>query len=150
VIPAFMLAVIPYRLERNPEITQALTDLFYFNLMMPWPTYIVQNWTFAYAILKDRRARPLFSKYFAYFNIVAPLFYLPGTAMPTTKTGPLAWNGVLSFWILGMVFCLQLIVDSIGLFYAIQSEGKEEMLLNLASQKSDQALNGSQSSDSGV
>ncbi|TVY13237.1 hypothetical protein LARI1_G009372 [Lachnellula arida] len=138
VIPALVLAVIPYRLERNPEITQMLTDAFYFQLIMPWPTFIVQNWVFAYAILRDPGPQTIFPRGMAFFNILAPIFYLPGNAMHTAKTGPLAWNGVLGFWFIGLVFCGQLIADSICLCFAIRSEGEEDMLLNLGPKKIDQ------------
>lgn len=138
IIPALWLSVIPYRLDRNPEITQMLTDAFFFNMMMPWPSFIVQNWAFAYAVLLDRRPRPLFPRFMAYVNIIAPMLYLPGNAMHVAKTGPLAWNGGINFWVIGLVFCTQLIFDSIGLFYAIQTEGNEELVLRLSLKNSEQ------------
>lgn len=121
-LPAMVLALIPFRLDRNPDITQMLTDLFFFTLLMPWPSFIAQNFAFAYAILIDQRPRPLWPKFMAVVNVLAPVLFLPTTGIHCTKIGAFAWNSVLAFWDGGLIFVLQVLVDSLCLFFTIRSE----------------------------
>ncbi|KAL2674290.1 hypothetical protein Neosp_012741 [[Neocosmospora] mangrovei] len=121
-MPGMILGVANYRLDRPVEITQALNELFWITALMPWPTFLVQNFAFAYALLTDTRPKPLFPKPIAILNIIAPVLFIPGIAIHTVYSGPLAWNGALSFWLAGLLFCGQLIVDSICLARAVSSE----------------------------
>lgn len=122
ITPAQVLALIAFRLERSAETTQMLTDLFFFLLMMPWPTFIVQDWVWAYAMLIDQQERPIFPKLMAVFNIVVSGLYLCTLGMHTTKQGAVAYHGGLAFWYVGVAFTLQIILDSICLFFAIRTD----------------------------
>ncbi|KAI9728519.1 MAG: hypothetical protein M1834_007657 [Cirrosporium novae-zelandiae] len=121
-VPAMILGTTAYRLDRPVEITQAFNDLFWITALMPWPTFMAQNFAFAYAVLIDQRLKPLFPKPIALLNIIVPILFAPATAIHCVKTGPLAWNGVLTFWLPGATFCAQVIIDSICLARAIGSE----------------------------
>lgn len=124
-LPPMILAVIAYRLDRNPEITQALSDLFFIIAIMPWPTFLIQNFAFAYAVLIDEREKPIFPRYIALVNVVAPILFVPAIAMHFAKTGPVAWNGGISFWMPAVVFGSQLIIDSICLMRCVAVESRE-------------------------
>ncbi|KAM5357121.1 hypothetical protein ACJZ2D_016593 [Fusarium nematophilum] len=125
ITPAQVLALIPFRLDRSPEATQTLTDLFFFFLLMPWPSFIVQDWAWAYAILIDQRERPVFPKFMAIFNIVIPIMFLPTLGMHAHKRGAVAYQGALTFWFVGIPFIVQLLLDSICLFVAIRADPLE-------------------------
>jgi len=58
----------------------------------------------------------------ALLNVAVPVLFAPAIAMHCTKTSPLAWNGGMTFFMAGGIFCTQLIIDSICLFFAIRSE----------------------------
>ncbi|KAH7009785.1 membrane protein [Ilyonectria destructans] len=122
ITPAQVLALIPFRLDRSPEATQTLTDLFFFFLLMPWPSFIVQDWAWAYAILIDQRERPVFPKFMAIFNIIIPIMFLPTLGMHAHKRGAVAYQGALTFWFVGIPFIVQLLLDSICLFVAIRAD----------------------------
>jgi hypothetical protein len=83
---------------------------------------MAQNFAFTYAILIDQRPKPLFPKFMAVLNFFGPILLVPGIAVHCTKTGPVAWDGGLTFWMAGITFCGQMVVDSICLFLAVQSE----------------------------
>lgn len=131
-IPPMILAVIGYRLERDPEITQALSDLFFIIVMLPWPSFLVQELAFAYAVLIDDREQPIFPKYIALVNIVAPILFLPATAMHFTKTGPVAWNGGISFWMPAFVFGGLMIIDSLCLMRCVALESRVEREMEMS------------------
>lgn len=83
---------------------------------------MVQNFAFVYAIMLDERPKPLFPKWLIPFNIVIPILFAFATGIHTVKTGPLAWNGVLAFYIVGFSFVVQLIVDAVYLALSAREE----------------------------
>jgi hypothetical protein len=83
---------------------------------------MVQNFAFVYAIILDGRSKPLFPKWLIPFNIIMPILFAFATGMHTEKTGPLAWNGVITFWIVGFSFVVQLIVDAVYLALSAREE----------------------------
>ena len=51
------------------------------------------------AILCDRRTQPLLPKWFAWCTFLTAACYVPLSLMPFFRTGPVAWNGIVSFWV---------------------------------------------------
>jgi hypothetical protein len=121
-VPAMLFAATAFRPDRDPALTQLLNDLSWIMLVMPWPPFMAQNFAFAFAILCDRRERPLFPRYVAYVNIWAPLVFSPAIALPFFKTGPLAWSGLFVIWIPAFVFIAQFVVNTTALLRAIKDE----------------------------
>ncbi|KAJ3496334.1 hypothetical protein NLG97_g2732 [Lecanicillium saksenae] len=122
-----ILAVTGFRLDRPIEITQALNDFFFIALLLAWPPYMIQSFAFAYAIIIDCRPKPLFPKFLAMINLIAPVLFIPTTAVHTVKTGPLAWNGAISWWIPLAAFGLQFAFILILLVRAISSMRDEAL-----------------------
>jgi hypothetical protein len=60
---------------------------------------VIQNAAIALAIFLDRSAEPVFPRWLAYFNLWTALLFVPGSACYFFTSGPLAWNGVLVWWI---------------------------------------------------
>lgn len=117
-----ILAVANYRLDRSAEITQALNDLFWFIIVMTWPAFMAQSLALAYAVIIDCRPKPLFPKPIAVVNIIVSILYVPGISVHCFTTGPLAWNGSVSFWIPICAFGAQTIIDSICLVRAVSTD----------------------------
>jgi len=91
---------------------------------MPWPTFMVQNFAFAYSIIIDSRKKPLFPKELAIVNIIMPILFAFATGIHTVYSGPFAWNGVITFYIVGFTFVVQLVVDAVFLALAVREEDK--------------------------
>jgi len=126
-VPAMFFAATAFRPDRPPELTQLMNDLSWIMLVMPWPPFMAQNFSFAFAILCDKRERPLFPRYVAYVNIWAPIVFTPALALPFFKTGPLAWNGIFVIWIPAFVFIAQFVVNTTALLHAVRSEEHGEI-----------------------
>lgn len=124
-VPAMILAVIAYRLDRDVNMTQMMSDAFWIFAVMPFPSFITQNWAFAYAILCDYRSRPLFPRYVGVVNVIAPLMFSPALGLHCVKSGVIAWNGALTFWLPAVCFGLQFGVDAFSLFNAVKIEDSE-------------------------
>jgi hypothetical protein len=121
-VPAMLFAATAFRPDRDPAATQLLNDLSWIMLVMPWPPFMAQNFSFAFAILCDKRPKPLFPRYVAYVNIWAPIVFTPALCLPFFKTGPLAWNGIFVIWIPAFVFIAQFIVNTTALLKAVKDE----------------------------
>lgn len=118
-LPALLFLVTAYRPDRNPDITQALNDMSWIWLVIAWPPFLVQYWSFSYVVLTDRRARPLFPRWLGYFNMWCVLCFVPASVLPFFKTGPFAWNGFIVFWIPAVVFTAWFLANISLLFRAV-------------------------------
>lgn len=94
---------------------------------MPWPTFMVQNFAFAYAIVLDNRPRPLFPKELIIVNILMPIIFAFATGIHCEKDGPLAYNGAFAFYVIGFTFVVQLIVDGTYVWLAARNEERDEL-----------------------
>jgi hypothetical protein len=121
-VPAIFFATTAYRLDRPAEITQALNDMSWMMTFMPFAPFIVQNWAFAFAVFMDQRPKPLFPMFVGWVNLASPIFLGSGIAMHCVKSGPLAWNGALTFWLTAVVFGIQSIVNIVWTVKAIETE----------------------------
>lgn len=114
-----IMALANYRLERNVETTQVLNDLLWFLLVMATPTFVAQYLVFAYSIFVDDSAKQNFPKWMGILNMItAVLFFPPAVAVHVVKTGPLAWDGAVSFWLPLVVWGIQLVLDFVCLLRA--------------------------------
>ncbi len=101
-ITAFILAdfawgVALYRPDRDPQLISLLNDMAWFFFVAPSGVLVVQNLCLAGAIYLDRRAQPIFPRWVAHFNVLTALLFIPAALSIMHKTGPLAWDGALSF-----------------------------------------------------
>jgi hypothetical protein len=103
-MPAMLLAAASYRPERSPELTQTLNDLAWIPFIMNGPPAILQAVSFGIAVLSDRSERPAFPRWLGFYNFWVAFCFLPACILVYFKTGPFAWNGLLSFWLAATVF----------------------------------------------
>ena len=122
IIPALVFSAAAYRPERAPELTYLLNDLAWFFMVMPVTPAFVQNLSIAIAILGDKRKDPVFPRWLGFFNIWVGLLILPGGLMTFFKSGPFAWNGLLSFYVAGTVFGIWFQVMVFQLLKAIKGQ----------------------------
>ena len=118
-------ALAAYRPERDPDVTQALNDVFWFIFVGLVGPLITQVMIVALATFIDRREVPTFPRWFGYFNIWYAVLGVPGCAIYLFKTGPLAWNGIFAFWIPLTVFLIWIIVTAVVLLKATDIEAAE-------------------------
>jgi len=88
-----------FRPERDPQLTQLLNDFAWIAFITPVGFIIAQNLCLALAIFMDAQRTPVFPRWVAHFNIVAALLMAPGAFAMMFMRGPLAWDGLLAFWV---------------------------------------------------
>ena len=105
-LPAMWWLIALFRPDRNAEITRTLSDAGWLQwvggLTIYYPTII----TMAIAAFIDKSPRPYFPRWFGYLNVWLVVLLLPGQMIFFFKTGPLAWNGLIAFYLAFVAFGL--------------------------------------------
>jgi hypothetical protein len=104
IVPCVLWSVAAFRPERSPELIQLMNDAGWMLFLMPFTTFIVQNFAIGIAILGDTSAQPVFPRWLGFFNFWVAVLFIPGGLLTFFKTGPFAWNGLLAFWVPFVVF----------------------------------------------
>jgi hypothetical protein len=115
-----------YRVERSPELIQLLNDMAWIPFVGLSSTVVLGVAVFGIAILLDRRAQPVFPRWLGYFNLWCALMFTPGTFNVFFHSGPLAWNGIIAWYLPVAVFAIWLVVISIYLSKAVDTMDEDE------------------------
>lgn len=125
-VPMIILLVAAYRVDRSPEITQALVDLGYILFIIPIAPFIVQEVAIAGAILSDRSAEPVYPRWVAWINLFIGLSFVPDSLLAFFKVGPFAYPGVVAFWIPVVTYATWLGVMGFMTRRAVRAEARIE------------------------
>jgi hypothetical protein len=125
--PMMVLSAAAFRPdERDPQITQALNDVFWLMFVGIVGTLVVQALVLTTASFIDRTEPGTFPRWFGYLNAWYALLALPGGAVMVFNDGPLAWNGVFAFWIPLVAFSVWMIAVTVVLLQSISAEQAAE------------------------
>lgn len=111
-----------FRPDRAPELTQLLNDLAWLTFTLLVPYLIAQCLLFALAIFWDRQDQPVFKPWVAVFNLVIAVALAPAAFAALASTGPLAWDGVLSFWLKNVAIAAWIVVMGVVLAQTIRQQ----------------------------
>lgn len=101
---AFAFLAAAFRPDRDPEIIAMLYDLGLLSFVGSLGCFVAQNAVLALAIFLDKN--DVFPKWLAYMSIWMIVTELMAGPVFIFKSGPLAWNGSISFWLGTGVFVL--------------------------------------------
>jgi hypothetical protein len=114
-----------YRPNVNPDVTQALSDVFWLILVGFVGAFVTQVFIFAFAVFTDKRLVPSFPRWFGYFQIWYALFGALGAGCFVFRDGPLAWDGLIAFWIPLCAFGFWIVVTTVMLMKSVDVEAAE-------------------------
>jgi hypothetical protein len=115
-----------FRPDRNPQLIQLLNDMAWLIFTAPVGMIVVANLCLALAIFLDTREEPIFPRWVAYFNLVTAAAMTPAACAVIFRTGPLAWDGAVSFWLRITAFAANIAVMFVVLRVAIRRQTSEE------------------------
>jgi hypothetical protein len=118
-------SVAAFRPEQSAESIRTFNDLGFITLVMASPMVAVEIIAVSLAILSDKRARPVFPRWFAYWSFLCAIALLCGLLCVRTKTGPLAWNGMIAGWLPSLLFLSWVILMTVMLLNAIKQQEAE-------------------------
>jgi hypothetical protein len=98
-LPLWFIQVIVYRAHRPVGDVLLLSDMTWLPFVGFTGCALVQWTCIGAAILKDKHPKPVMPRWSGYLCLSIVVCSLPAFAIYFVKSGPLAWNGLLSFWI---------------------------------------------------
>lgn len=129
ILADYCWAMAAFRPERDPQLISLLNDMAWFFFIAPVGTIIVQNICLALSIYLDARPEPVFPRWVAHFNVAAAVLLVPSAFSLLHKSGPLAFDGAVSFTLRLSVFAVYLVVMFVVLLGIVnrQSDDHEAM-----------------------
>ncbi|WP_319428662.1 hypothetical protein [Mycobacterium sp. RTGN5] len=94
----FFLAA-AFRPERDPALIQLLNDLAWIVFIAPVGMVVSQFVLLALAVYLDDRNDPVFPRWVGHFSLAIAAAMVPAAGAAIFQTGPLAWDGLWSFWV---------------------------------------------------
>jgi len=93
-------AVAAFRRERDPALIELLTDTGWLVIDLQYACTTLQMVALALAVLADRKnkATPLMPNWACYLTIFCAVSFFPASLTGVLKTGPFAWDGVMSYY----------------------------------------------------
>lgn len=113
-IPMLLMAFLSFRPDRSPELTVTLNDLAWLLFLTPIVPFIIQDVAIGLAILGDPQQR--LPRWLGYLNLWVAFCFLPDPLAFFFHTGPLAWNGVLVFWLALTAYAVWLVVVGVVIY----------------------------------
>jgi hypothetical protein len=108
-----------FRPERDPQLTLMFNDLAWVTFSSQVGFLIAQSVILALAIYLDRQERPVFRPWVAHFNLAVAALLMPAAFVGAATTGPIAWDGLLTFWVRNIAVGLWIAVMTVVLARAI-------------------------------
>jgi len=119
-----LFAVSVFRPDRDPQIIAVLYEMGFVGFIGCLGCFATQYLVFALAIFLDRRA--IFPKWLGYmtlWNLVTELIAAPVWIF---RSGPYAWNGLISFYLGVLIFVVWIVCLITWLKKAIKNQPLEE------------------------
>lgn len=85
-------------------------DLAWITFTILVPFLIGQSVILALAIYFDDQLRPVFNRWVARFNLLVAAALAPAAFVGLSLSGPLAWDGVLAFWLKNIAIAVWIVV----------------------------------------
>ncbi len=104
IFPQLVWQTAAYRGERSPEVVQMLNDLAWLPYVGIVGTAMIQMAIIALVVFQDHGSPPLLPRWSAYLNMWTALGVAPGSFVVFVHSGPVAWNGILAWWLLCVSF----------------------------------------------
>ena len=115
-----------FRPERDPKLIQLFNDLAWVTFISQVGFLIAQSVFIALAIYLDRQSRPVFKTWVAHFNLLVAAALAPASFIGLSLGGPMAWDGLLPFWVRNIAIALWIVVMGVVLGQAIHRQRREE------------------------
>jgi hypothetical protein len=123
---AFAFLAAAFRPDRDPAVIAMLYDLGLLSFVGSLGCFVAQNAVLALAIFLDEN--DVFPKWLAYMSIWMIVTELLAGPVFIFRSGPLAWNGSISFWLGTAVFVVWEFCIIRLLYVAIENQSPDEVI----------------------
>jgi hypothetical protein len=125
IYPLAIMATAAYRSDRDPQIILMLSDQYWLTYVGVAVIFVLNVAIIGVAALVDRRAQPIFPRWFGWANLVLAIAFFPGVFVYVATSGPFAWNGFFAQVIPSIAFLIWKILMIWALLRAVRSEERE-------------------------
>lgn len=119
-----------YRMDRAPDLVLLISDMAWLEYLMVWPPIIMQILCVAIVGLSYKGPLTILPRWFCWLSIWISLLIMPAGLVIFFKSGPFAWNGVISWWIPASSFGLYWLLLSWMMGRAVQNHEHEAATSN--------------------
>jgi hypothetical protein len=116
-----------FRPERDPALVQLFNDMAWVTFTSQVGFLIAQSVFLALAVYLDRQARRVFPPWVGHFNLLTAVAMAPAAFAPLAMDGPLAWDGLLSFWVKNGAIALWIVVMAVVVTQATLRQRREDV-----------------------
>jgi len=117
-----------YRSDISPDLLRTLNDCAWLIFVVAYPEYAAQMVSIAIAGFIDTRPQPFLPRWACWATALEAVIGAGGIFAGFVTGGPLAWNGMIGFWIpIGSFVIWLLVVLLPNLLKAIKNQEKEEV-----------------------
>jgi hypothetical protein len=127
-LSAIFFAAAAFRPSRDADLVQVLNDLGWIVFVAPVGMTLIQNLMLALAIYFDDRSQPVYPRWVGHGALVVLVAMAPAAFSVMVTSGPLAWNGAVSFWLRNIAFGVFLVVLLVATRRAVHRQAAEEGL----------------------
>lgn len=123
--------IIAYRADiMDANLMLILDNLAWITNLSPVNIVLIQGIAIGLPILMDKSAKPVFPKWFGWFSIIAVFTFLPGSFSGFFYEGPVAYDGLFSYWIPLGTYLIWMSVTTWQLLQNIKQQEAEAKLIN--------------------
>lgn len=121
--------VAAFRPGRDPEVVMVLNDLAWIVFIAPVGMVVTQFVLLAVAVYFDDGPDPVFPRWVGHYSLATGIAMIPAAGAAVFHSGPLAWDGLLSFWLRNGAFAVFVIVMFFVLRRAVLRQAREEAVI---------------------
>ena len=115
--------VAAFRPDRSPELTLLTNDLAWITFTCGVPFLVALFLFIALAVAWDDQQQPVFPRWIAWFNVAIAVLTVPAAFAGLSKSGVLAWDGLISFWVKNVALAVWIVVMAWALRSAMEHDG---------------------------
>ncbi|MCH9731182.1 MAG: hypothetical protein K0U84_16150 [Actinomycetia bacterium] len=131
---AMFWAVAAYRAgAQHPDITQMLNDVAWFFALIPFQPYTVWLIAIAVPILRARPENTTLPRWSAYMSLLVGFVFVLDGLMMFFKSGPLAYDGFLAFYVPFVFFGLWIMFMTVAIWQGLRTCPRGEDLATVPS-----------------
>jgi len=121
--------VAAFRPERNPELILLLNDLAWIIFIAPVGMVVAKFVLLGLAVYFDDGPDPVFPRWVGHYSMATAVAMIPAACAAVVHTGPLAWDGLLSFWLRNGAYAAFVVVMFFVLRRALFQQAVEDKVV---------------------
>ncbi|UXA16678.1 hypothetical protein [Mycobacterium sp. SMC-4] len=114
--------VAAFRPERDPNLVMLLNDLAWIVFIAPVGMVVAQFLLLALAVYLDTGPGAVFPRWVGHYSLATAVTMVPAAGAAVMQSGPLAWDGLLAFWLRNVAFAAFVVVMFFVLRKAVLQE----------------------------